>query len=284
MNHSVLNSPRLLELKKKRNKILRRKIIIYFSVFIAVLVGLSFLSKWQKLNITDIQISGNKVIETNLIEEVAREKITGDYLWFFPKTNFLLYPKSQIEEAIATKFKRLKDISVKVINPQKLEISVVERTALYTYCGFTPPEITDGVDEHKQQCSFLDQEGYIFDEAPYFSGEVYLKLYGPTSNSYFFQPNFTKLIVLKDNLEKIKLKPSAFFVEDNGDMRILLSSGVSKKGPEILIKADADFEKIVENLQTILTTEPLQTEFKNKYSSLLYIDLRFGNKVYYKFR
>ncbi len=290
-NSSVLNSPRLLELKRKKNKILRKKILIYLSIFVAILIGLSFLSKWQKLNIIDIQISGNKVIETNLIEEVAKEKISGDYLYFFPKTNFLLYPRTQIEESLALKFKRLTDISVKVINPQKLEISVSERIPLYTYCGLTPPDTSDEKAVHEQKCYFLDKEGYIFDEAPYFSGEVYLKLYGVVSGdgenpsgSYFFQTNFSKLITLKDNLDKIKIKPSAFFIEDNGDMHILLSSGVLKKGPEILLKADADFEKVVENLQSILSTEPLQSDFKSKYSSLLYIDLRFGNKVYYKFR
>jgi hypothetical protein len=290
-NSSVLNSPRLLELKRKKNKILRKKILIYLCIFVAIIIGLSFLSKWQKLNIIDIQISGNKVIETNLIEEIAKEKIAGDYLYFFPKTNFLLYPRAQIEESLALKFKRLTDISVKVINPQKLEISVSERIPLYTYCGLTPPDTSDEKAVHEQKCYFLDKEGYIFDEAPYFSGEVYLKLYGAVSGdgenpsgSYFLQTNFSKLITLKDNLDKIKIKPSAFFIEDNGDMTILLSPGASGKGPKILFKADADFEKIVENLQTVLTTEPLQSDFKSKYSSLEKIDLRFGNKVIYKFR
>ena len=65
---------------------------------------------------------------------------------------------------------------------------------------------------------------------------------------------------------------------------MFLSSSTSQMGPEIIFKADSDFNQIIENLQSVLTTEPLQTEFKTKYSSLLYIDLRFGNKVYYKFK
>jgi hypothetical protein len=278
-NSSVLNSPRLLELKRKRNRILRKKILIYLSIFIIVLIGLSFLSKWQKLNIIDIQISGNKVIETNLIEEVVKEKIAGDYLYFFPKTNFLLYPKAQIEEAIALKFKRLTDISVKVINPQKLEIFVSERTALYTYCGIAPAEL----DDSNQKCYFMDDSGYIFDEAPYFSRGVYTKFYGKTG-SYFFEPNFSKLISLKEEFKSIGVKPAVFFIEDNGDIKVFLSSTTTQLGPFIIFKSDSDFTKITENLQSILSTEPLQSDFKSKYSSLLYIDLRFGNKVYYKFR
>ncbi|MCX6751826.1 MAG: hypothetical protein NT161_03655 [Candidatus Nomurabacteria bacterium] len=278
-NRSVLNSPRLLELKKKKHKILRRKIFFLICFFILILVGLSFLSKWEYININNIQITGNKVIETKMIESVIKEKITGNYLWFFPKTNFLLYPRGEIKRELADKFKRLKDISLNVQNFKTLNISLTERTALYTYCGLAPAEL----DASNQKCYFMDDGGYIFDEAPYFSGEVYLKFYGK-SDSYFFQPNFSKLISFKETLQKIGVKPVVFFVEDNGDMKVFLSSTTSQLGPFINLKADADFNQIVENLQSVLTTEPLKTEFKTKYSSLLYIDLRFGNKVYYKFR
>ncbi len=278
-NRSVLNSPRLLELKKKRQKILRRKIFLWGFLFLLVFTGLSFLSKWEKININNIQISGNRVIDTKMIEGVVKENITGNYLWLFPKTNFLLYPKRSIQRELTDKFKRLKNISMSVKNLQTLDVSLTERTALYTYCGIAPAEL----DSKNQKCYFMDESGYIFDEAPYFSGEVYTKFYG-NIGPYFFEPNFAKLISLKEALKNIGVKPVVFFVEDNGDIEIFLSSTTAQLGPVIFLKADADFNQVAENLQTVLTTEPLQSNFKNKYSSLLYIDLRYGNKVYYKFR
>ena len=278
-NKIVLNSPRFIELKKKQHKAIRRKILFITIFFIFVLVGLSFLSKWQALNISDIKITGNKVIETKTIEDIVQGKISGNYLYFLPKTNFLFYPKKEIVEELTAKFKRIKDISINVSNLKTLNISLTERTALYTYCGVAPAEL----DEKDQKCYFMDEDGFIFDEAPYFSGEVYTKFYGNTG-PYFFKPNFTKLVSLKDSFKSIGVKPVVFFVEDNGDIEVFLSSTTTQLGPFIIFKADADFTKIAENLQTVITTEPLQTEFKNKYSSLLYIDLRFGNKVYYKFR
>ncbi|MEK7060027.1 MAG: hypothetical protein AAB970_00185 [Patescibacteria group bacterium] len=276
---SVLNSPRFLELKKKKRKIFIKKILFLICFFILILVGLSFLSKWEYININNIQITGNKVIETKMIESVVKEKIAGNHLWFFPKTNFLLYPRGEIKKELADKFKRLKDISLNIQNFKTLNISLTERTALYTYCGLAPAEL----DASNQKCYFVDNSGYIFDEAPYFSGEVYLKFYGKT-DSYFFQPNFNKLISFKETLQKIGVKPVVFFVEDNGDMKVFLSSTTSQLGPFINLKADTDFNQVIENLQSVLTTEPLKTEFKTKYSSLLYIDLRFGNKVYYKLK
>ncbi|PIR69132.1 hypothetical protein COX93_00270 [Candidatus Nomurabacteria bacterium CG_4_10_14_0_2_um_filter_30_12] len=286
MQKSVLNSPRLLRFKKKRRTILMRK--IFFLFFILVLVGLSFLFRWKNLNISNIKITGNKVIETKAIEDIVKENITGYYFYFFPKTNFIIYPQSKINAELMSKFKRIKDISINNKNIKTLDISLTERTALYTYCGSSIDLIPES---QNQKCYFIDEDGYIFDEAPYFSEGIYLKFYGIIDNneenpsgSYFFPSYFKKLITLKETLNKIGIKPVAFFIEDNKDVNVFLSSSSTQIGPKIIFKLDSDFEKIIENLQSVLTTEPFQTDFKNKYSSLLYIDLRFGNKVYYKFK
>jgi hypothetical protein len=118
-----------------------------------------------------------------------------------------------------------------------------------------------------------------------FYGANSLGNYTDPSGSYFFKPNFLKLTSFEKIVEEIGVKPVIFYIKDNGDIGMFLSSTVpSQMGPEVIFKANSDFNQIAENLQTVLTTDPFQTEFQNKYSSLLYIDLRFGNKVYYKFK
>jgi len=296
-NRSVLNSPRFLSLKKKKRQILRKKIFFLIFLFFLIFIGSSFLAKWEKLNIDNIQITGNKVVETKTIEEAVKEKIAGNYLWFFPKTNFIIYPQHEIEIDLRNKFKRIKEVFVNNRNIKNLEVFVTERTALYTYCGIVPPKLDNSENKlpDEEKCYFLDEGGYIFDEAPYFSGEVYLKFYGSVYKAtaedgngplgfYFYQANFGKLISLKETLERIGIKPVIFYIQDDGDIKIFLSSTTAQSGPFIIFKANDNFDKIVENLQSVLFTEPLQTEFKTKYSSLIKIDLRFGNKVYYKFK
>ena len=54
--------------------------------------------------------------------------------------------------------------------------------------------------------------------------------------------------------------------------------------PKIILNNDSDLIKMAENFQASVTTDPLQTELKEKYDLLEYIDLRFGNRVYYRFR
>ena len=135
-------------------------------------------------------------------------------------------------------------------------------------------------------CYFMDENGYIFDLAPYFSGEVYFKFYGvPDVGSYFSKQNFQQLISFKDTLIDFGLKPIMLYITNDGNVEIFLFSGnPSTIGPEIILKTESNFQNVAENLETALTTEPLQSDFKNKYSTLQYIDLRFGNKVYYKFK
>ena len=294
MKRNVLNSPRLLKLKKKRQRIFLNKIFLSAIVFFAIFAGLFYLSRLKQLNIAEIKISENKAIDAETAKMIVQEKISGNYLWFLPKTNILFYPKNNIKNELQNKFKRIKDVIFSVKNRKTLEISVTEREALYIWCNATLPES----DTAAQKCYFMDENGYIFDEAAYFSGGVYFKFYGKISEdgdlskresspagSYFAKENFYKFVLFKKILENMGLKPVALYQEDNGDIKFFLSRENSlSMGPEIILKVNSDFQKVAENLETALGTEPLQSNFKNKYSSLLYIDLRFGNKVYYKFR
>ena len=289
----VLNSPRLLKLDKKRRKIFLKKFSIFMLGLLVILFCLAYISRIKKLNISEIKISGNKIIDTQTIKEAVEKKISEKYLWFFPKTNIFFYPKNDIKNELSDEFKRLKDIELSVGEGGVLHVSLIERKALYTWCGEKIDLGDELVFENEiliNKCYFLDESGYIFDEAPYFSGEVYFKFYGKLEagsppGSFFSETNFMNLISLKETLENMKLKPVALYIMDNGTTKIYLSNeSPLSMGPEIIFKSDADFQKVTENLQAALATEPLQSNFKNKYSSLLYIDLQFGNKVYYKFR
>ena len=81
----------------------------------------------------------------------------------------------------------------------------------------------------------------------------------------------------------MRLKPTNFWLDENKDGNISLSSE-PMKGPRIIFNLDTDYQKMAENLQSALDTDPLRTDYKYKFDSLDYINLSFGNKVYYKFK
>jgi len=303
MKRNVLNSPRLLELKKRRRKAFLNKILISGFGLLVIFILLAYLSRLNSLNIAEVQIVGNKIVDTEAIRTIVDEQITGKYLWLFPKTNILFYPENNIKNELQNKFKRLKEVSLSIESNKVLLVSLVEQEAKYIWCGANLPVEIDSpnMNNNNQKYYFLNEDGYIFDEAPYFSGEVYFKFYGLTDvghldserstsvdiplGSYFSKQNFKQLISFRDILVSIGLKPIALYATPDGDIQILLSDKTpAGSGPKIIFRADSNFQNVAENLEAALNTEPLQSKFKNNYSSLQYIDLRFGNKVYDKFQ
>lgn len=286
-NQSVLNSPRLIELRRKRKKAFKRKIIFFVFLFLFFLIGLSFVFKIDKFNIETVSIQGNKVIDSEEIQKIAQKNLAGYYLFLYPKSNFLIYPRRKIEKEINFNLKRIKEISFNIKNFKTLDIEINEYEGKYLWCGLVIPILNTDLD---QKCYFLDEYGYIFDEAPYFSGDVYFKFYGDIddkknnpSGTYYLSQKFKSIISLKNNLEKMDLKPTSFYFEDSNQVNISLSSEPFM-GPRIIFKKDANYEKIAENLQAVLATDSFKEKFQKNFYSLEYLDLRFGNKVFYKFK
>lgn len=281
-NRTVLNSAKLDELKKKKRKVLKVRIIIFFVGLVIVLTGLVFLLRWGELNIRSIEIYGNKVIETKDIESIIQEQISGKYLWVIPKTSFVFYPRVGIEDELGTKIKRLKDISVSVKDTKTLVVMLSEREIKYTWCGADLPK--EELGPEKGVCYFMDDNGYIFDLAPYFSGDVYFRFYGPVSEplgAHFNEKYFGKFIYWKNSLEAMDFDPVALRLNTDNEAEIFLSKA-GLPGPKVIMKVESDEIKTMENLASALDTN-FKTALSEKYDKLLYIDLRFDNKVYYRF-
>lgn len=284
---SILNTPRLEELKRKRRRVLRNKIILFTFVFLIVFIGLNYLSRIPALSVKSVEVHGASILDPkNLTDEV--QSILDSRFILFSKKNVFFYPKKKIEK-ILSDIPRIKSFDVHRENFNNLVIDIVERDSKYTWCGDTLPEENSNLKDNK--CYFMDGDGYIFDEAPYFSGNVYFKFFGKTEHdidtpagSSFLPGTFNDFLSFKSNLEMMGLKLSALLLKDDGDMELYLTSNSALPNtPKIIFKSEAELERVAENLQAVITTEPFATDFDKKYDSLLYIDLRFGNKVYYKF-
>src|SRR3989344_7764790 len=135
---NVLSSPRLAELKNRRRRAIFSKILISGAGILAVFFLLSYLSRLDNLNIREVRVTGNEIVETEAIREEIESRIAGEFLWLFPKTNVLYYPKNAIKSGLRDKFKRLKDINFSIKDREVLEVSLSERVPKYTWCGTTP--------------------------------------------------------------------------------------------------------------------------------------------------
>ena len=289
----MIIAPRVKQLKKQKRSRTKLKVALFFILFLIVVVLLSYASKSSYFRIETISVSGNSITDTKDITNVVDQDLSGNYVYLFAKNNALIFPKKKITETLYTAFPRFSNVVIDAPDMHTLTISVTEREALYLWCG-------DAFDEAKiqnatEQCYYSDSEGYLYSKAPFFSGSIFLKLYGsgvlsagdtPIGKYILTKEQLENLAFLKDSLKSIGIDSYAFNLKDAGEYEIFISPTTIVDGvrPKIIVNSKDDFKNIVENLGAALTTEPFATDFKQKFNSLEYIDLRFTNKVYYKFK
>jgi hypothetical protein len=65
---------------------------------------------------------------------------------------------------------------------------------------------------------------------------------------------------------------------------VYLNHSDSATKPYIVFKKDTDLDKIGDDIKLSMNQKEFRDEINTKYDTLLYIDMRFKNKVFYKFQ
>ena len=284
---------------------------LWITVFAAIMLLFVQISQIPQLRIDMVDIVGSKAASPHRLFDVVAEELKGRYLYLFPHRNILLYPRASIEDALLEKFLRLKSVDADIVGLNNIRISVVEREAVGVTCQshFGSPRIEAGLprpdgagaevdflaevsDEigDAETCYYLDENGYIFAQAPVFSGSslfVYRREGSKSINvgKYFLQPRaFSQLFGLKQGLEELGLSPSALITSiQDTDVYARHFTYQLSGGTELVFSADVEeFETELQNLQAILASSEFEEESGGDISTIEYIDLRFGNKVFYR--
>jgi len=208
-------------------------------------------------------------------------------MWLFSHANFLIYPHDKIYNGLINEFPRIQSLSLKREGSNILKIQIVERVGSYLYCGVSIPESKDDIGEN---CYFVNNDGYIFDKAPYFSGDIYFKYYkaingdakNPLGTQMYEPERFHQLLRFMDGVTSLGFNISYLVVDTNGLYSLYLKSS-GNSNPKILFKEDNDWVIILDNFSTAMSEKEFANEINSKYDTLSYIDLRFKNKVLYKF-
>lgn len=285
------------KVREKRRKILLIKTAVILTVFLVLMGLLAWLSSHQSMLIEEVKTEGNIVVTTQEITEIVNKNITGKYLWLFHKDNFLIYPKNQIKEEIEEKFKRLSKVNIYFDDFKSILVSVDERNPYHTWCqkneiiNLELPEDEVVEKNYSKDCYFVDETGYIFSKAPQFSGTAFFEFYTKTYKDeeeivstnvigqYVLEPQlFGRIVMLKNIIDDFGLKNISLVEKGDNDYEIFL-----EKGGKIIFNIEDDLEKSLNNLKVALETDAVNEDMKNNGASLEYIDLRFGNKVFYRF-
>lgn len=280
-------SPRIIEIKRKRRIKRLRGAILGFILLIVVIIGLSYFSNNEKMTISSVETTGNHIVSKESIEEKVFADISGKYLYLFSKANSFIYPRQKIYDDLIFSFPRIEKLSIYTDNLKTLHVDLSERVGSYLYCGATVPVDKDDIGEN---CYFINDDGFVFDEAPYFSGDIYFKYYvninsnDPLGKQILPKENFHKIIKFIEGIRGLGFKPIYLVVDSNDVCHLYLDYNLGDTKPEIVFIDRNDLDVLFDNLSLAMKKKEFSGEINSKYNSLLYIDLRFKNKVLYKFQ
>ena len=226
-----------------------------------------------------ISITGAENISRDHVQALVDEKLYGDYLWFFPRRNALLYPKSEIATALTAEFPQLSSVGVSLIYPLNLSLTLTERSPLFSYCG------AEQVSERPLRgCFLVDETGYVYSksitlDSPY--PELYAPLRAegePLRNFVLSADDFKNLKALTLYVITSHIAPRV--IEISPDRSAEISTNV---GWKIKFLLDDSADMLAKNLSAALSSDVFSKD-PDALASLDYLDLRFGNKVYYKWK
>lgn len=262
-------------------------------IFIALAgMGASALSYLPEYSVNDVSVVGANSISPKIVRLFVESELNDGKYPLISRRNIFLYPKDRIERGVVSRFPRVlsAEVSRESLLAQTVIVAITERQPLALWCA------TD------YECFLMDSTGFIFaplevepkasissdakpltgfaqaatstpDPGPIFKGGI---ASGSSPISQTFLPeHFSGILELFTKLREAGYAPVGAEVLESPDFAVSFSEG-------FVLRASfgADASALVRNLQLALGAEPL----RGKVDKIEYIDLRFGNRIYYKNR
>lgn len=242
--------------------------LILFFIFGAgiILSGAVYAFYLPKFRIKDIDVPKLKTLSQDGIKMVSKEILSAKLIGLLPADNILLVPVEKIKAELKSRFLRIKEVNISRHWPDILKMDILERFTWGVYC-------------QKNNCYLSDDEGFLFALAPEFEGNLLLKLYderlsiGQFASGDFIlnQKNFTLISEFQNELEKAGKHVFKIILKNDWQEFYL-------RNWKIILDFEMNKETATKNLFLALA------EIGNLENRLDYIDLRFGDKIFYKFK
>lgn len=261
----VIRSPRSV----RKERVQKNKKIFWLALlFLAVLGGVLYGFSRPEFRITEVEVIGSKRVSEDLVREKVQQELVRTFLGFIPKSHSLLYPKTSIQDALVKEFPAFSRVSLSLRNLSTLRVFVYEREPLALWC------------DPKEECFLIDETGFIFAPADFGTEHMYYRIEGGVGTETLrdvaiSKEKLSKLLSFLKRLEDVNLQPETVLQKEQGELEVLLHGGT-----RLLLREDG-YEKAFISLETLISQHALPVKGSGDLSAA-YVDLRYGNKIYFK--
>lgn len=274
------------------------KPFLFIGAICFILFSFVFIMNDEYLLVRNINIVGAEQIPEEDVENIVHSILVEKMLGLIPHTNIFFIPRASINHALRERFLTLDHVDIDVHRTEELQIRLVEKDPAYLYCHRPDTtEQTEGefrlADLFNESCIYVDDEGLLFMESPYFSDNVYVKFMdiegARNIGEYVYEDKagFAKLKEILAGYRDRGAQVKKIYIEEAGDIRLVLSALGSRNlyGNEaVRINMASDTDTLLNTLSLLLAEETFRERFFDNREMLDYIDFRFGNKIIYRFR
>lgn len=284
MKPSIKNRKTRREKKKSR-----KKLILFIVSFIVILGSILYILNSDFLRVHNVRLQGQKTLIDQDIIDVVESYKQERYLGMIPKSNILVMSTGDITRRLQEAFPTIEKISVDIEGNDEVLITIGEREAHSLWCIDQEYEVF-----FEEECYFADKTGVLYARAPYFSGNVYLKLYIPEpegeiigmtiSEIISFEAFFDFVTVLE---QEYGIRISGVYFKPAGDVELQLArlgnTVYSEPEPIIIFNQSDSFETIARNIGITLNYGTFKRDFGERPEALESIDVRFDGRIFYTF-
>jgi hypothetical protein len=262
-------------LAQKKRIIVGIRLILVFGVCGLCTFTASWLSYRESLSVHTIHVEGDQVVDSQKVSDLVTKTLEVPYVGLISKKNIFLVPRVQIQQIILSTFPRIKEVVVSV-EKDVVIVRIKERIPEGLWCNTLPDASSTPA------CYFLDGDGFVFDHAPDFSGNAYFKYYGRVPfdapiGSYYISSTtqFKELQAFVTEAKKLSISPLYIYSSDPKTFELYVYGGA-----KIIVDLDS-INQASQRLGILLRSNNIIPR-DGQSLNVEYIDLRFGNKLFYK--
>lgn len=310
--------------KKIRRKKTFENFSILFFVAVFLFVSWGYFFQNNELLIESIVVDGNASINTGDIFNFINLKLSERYVFLFPGSNIFIYPKNEIISGLFNKFLKIEDLKISYNGFNKIIFTVKERKPAFVLCEHPQisADTSGGSDKcfYADKDGLVYEPAPNFSEGVFLVFREDERVGGILGKNILPRDKFKKIIQFKDEISRIAKdkipslsKISEIKILDFGDFEIVLASETpdkpkllfSTESGDVLVSSRANTASVLnvgekntanfQNIDRVLSDEARNFDavlrspvfiggFNKKGNFLEYIDLRFGKKVFYKFK
>lgn len=256
-------------LRRKKQKIRKIKMYAYAGLFVIVCIVFIYIARLPAIQIQQVKVSGTIFVEKTEIEKKTQDILRTKSLFFIPKSNIFLFPKKQLEKSI---LQNPAIISAKIRKDfwNTLTIDITEQDKKMIYCSSV----------ENNTCLYINEEGFIYAQVkdiiiPEQEVLVYTELGEKRIGEIILDKSvYINVLLFIKNTARYDIKIGKVYIKQDGIIEF-----VTRDDVRIITSVFDDFQKGFSHLIALFEKDVIH---KDKFFEIEYIDLRFGNKVFYK--